>query len=142
MHRTAVTVLLLGSLAVAGCTAEAPPATPEAGPTGPCAAERVQPPEGAQEQRLQADLDGDGRTDEVVSWLRDSDRVVQAWLATGQNAVPEALFDGDLLETRDVDGDGRPEVVAAQEPGGGEVVLRLDGCRLVLADAPSSPPSS
>ena len=127
MRRAAPSLALLAVL-TAGCTAEAPP-SPDAGPTGPCAAERVQPPDGSQEQRLQGDLDGDGRTDEVVSWLRDGERVVQAWLATGENAEPEALFEGDLLDTGDVDGDGRDEVFAATG-GDAALLLALDGCTL------------
>ena len=133
--RTAL--VLAGLVLVTGCTAEAPPPV-EAVPAGPCAAEREQPPEGAQEQRQQGDLDGDGRTDEVVSWLRDGERVVQAWLATGENAEPEALFEGDLLETTDVDGDGRAEVLAALEPGGPGVAFTLDGCTLKPASAPAT----
>lgn len=128
MRRAAPTLALLGVL-IAGCTAQAPPSTGEAAPTGPCAAERVQPPDGSQEQRVQGDLDGDGRTDEVVSWLREGDRVVQAWLATGENAVPEALFDGDLLSTGDVDGDGRAEVFAGTGAATGGAFV-LAGCRL------------
>ena len=125
--RTASAALVLLVL-LSGCTSEEPPAQAGA-PTGPCAAARELPPDGSQEQRLQADLDGDARADEVVSWVQDGERVVQAWLATGENAVPEALFDGDLLAAPDVDGDGRAEVLAqAGEEGAGFV---LDGCRLV-----------
>ena len=134
------TALVLAGLVLAtGCTVEAPPPVDAGpvGPTGPCAAEREQPPEGSQEQRAQGDLDGDGRTDEVVSWVRDGERVVQAWLATGENAAPEALFAGDLAESKDVDGDGRAEVFAAREPGGPEVAFSLEGCTLVPATAPS-----
>ena len=127
MRRAAPTLALLAVL-TAGCTAEAPP-SPDAGPTGPCAAERVQPPEGSQEQRVQGDLDGDGRTDEVVSWLRDGQRVVQAWLATGENAVPEALFEGDLLSTADLHGDGRSELFVGAGAESGNAFV-LDGCRL------------
>lgn len=125
--RTASAALVLLVLLPA-CTSEQPPAQVTA-PTGPCAAARELPPGGSQEQRLQADLDGDARTDEVVSWVQDGERVVQAWLATGENAVPEALFDGDLLAAPDLDGDGRAEVLAqAGDEGAGFV---LDGCRLV-----------
>ena len=131
---------LAGLVLVAGCTAEAPPPV-DAGPTGPCAAEREQPPDGSQEQRLQGDLDGDGRADEVVSWVRDGERVVQAWLATGENADPQALFAGSLLEMKDTDGDGRAEVLAEVEPGGPAATFTLDGCALQRAEVPSSPPS-
>jgi hypothetical protein len=138
MSRMRTALVLVGLVLVAGCTAEAPPPV-DAVPTGPCAAEREQPPEGSQEQREQGDLDGDGRADEVVSWVRDGERVVQAWLATGENAEPEALFEGELLETKDVDGDGRAEVFAAREPGGTGVAFELDGCTLKPAPAPSAP---
>lgn len=136
MRRAAQTLALLALLA-AGCTAEAPPPA-QSGPTGPCAAERVQPPDGSQEQRLQGDLDGDGRSDEVVSWLRDGQRVVQAWLATGENAEPQALFDGDLLTTGDADGDGRAEVFAAAGAGTGTAFV-LDGCTLAPVTLDGSP---
>ena len=130
---------LLAVLVLAGCTTEQPVGsglpTP---PSGPCAKTREQPPDGSREQRLQGDLDGDGRTAEVVSWVRDGQRVVQAWLATGQNADPQALFSGDLLQARDVDGDGRVEVLAAAQPGGPQVVLRLEGCSLALAAGASA----
>ena len=119
--------IALALLALVACSAD-PVATP--GPTGPCAAERSQPPDGSEEQRLQADLDADGRDDEVVSWMRDGERVVQAWLATGENAVPEALFSGDLLATADLDGDRRAEVLAATGASTGGA-FALDGCRLV-----------
>ena len=134
-------LVLAGLVLVTGCTAEAPPPV-DAGASGPCAAEREQPPEGSQEQRQQGDLDGDGRTDEVVSWVRDDERVVQAWLATGENAAPEALFAGDLLGTEDVDGDGRAEVRAAREPGGDESLFTLEGCTLVPVPRPSAVPSA
>lgn len=126
--RSAPAGLLLLALLAAGCTSD-PVAAPAPGPTGPCAAARQQPPDGSREQRLQGDLDGDERTDEVVSWVQDGEQVVQAWLATGENAVPEPLFDGELLATSDLDGDGREEVLAGTGPatGGGFV---LDGCRL------------
>lgn len=128
--RAAVPVLtLLAVLSAGGCT-DGPASPGVAVPTGPCAAEREQPPDGSKEQRVQADLDGDGRTDEVVSWVRGSERVVQAWLATGENAVPEPLFDGELLAAADVDGDGRGEVFAATGAGSGRAFV-LDGCRLV-----------
>jgi hypothetical protein len=124
--RSAPVILTLLVL-LSGCTSEPVPG-PVAGPTGPCAAARELPPDGSQEQRLQGDLDGDGRADEVVSWVQDGERVVQAWLATGENAAPEALFDGDLLAAADLDGDGRAEVlVESGEDGAG---LALDGCRL------------
>jgi hypothetical protein len=131
MRSRAPLLALLTVLAVGACTSEPPPPPGAAVPTGPCAAERSTPPDGSQEQRLQGDLDGDGTTDEVVSWVRDGERVVQAWLATGENAEPEALFEGDLLEAVDVDADGRAEVLAAATPGGPSVTLVLDGCRLV-----------
>jgi hypothetical protein len=142
MRSPAPLLALLAVLGAAACTAEPPPPPPGAAvPTGPCAAGRSTPPDGSQEQRLQGDLDGDGVTDEVVSWVRDGERVVQAWLATGENAEPEALFDGDLLEAADRDGDGRAEVLAEQEPGGNSVLLVLDGCRLVPAGTASPAPS-
>lgn len=119
--------ITLAVLALVACSPD-PVATP--GPTGPCAAERSMPPEDSKEQRLQADLDADGRTDEVVSWVRDGERVVQAWLATGENAVPEALFSGDLLATADLDGDRRAEVLASTGATTGGA-FALDGCRLV-----------
>jgi hypothetical protein len=135
-------LVVAGLVLVAGCTAETPPSAAPSVPTGPCAAERVQPPEGSQEQRQQGDLDGDGRTDEVVSWVRDGERVVQAWLATGENAAPAALFAGDLLGTQDVDGDGRAEVRAALEPGGEAVLLTLEACTLVpVSGSPAPSPS-
>lgn len=128
MRSAPIALALLTVLTTAACSDD-PTAGPRPGPTGPCAAERSQPPDGSQEQRLQGDLDGDGRTDEVVSWVRDGERVAQAWLATGENAVPEALFSGELLSVADLDGDGREEVLAeAGEEGTGFV---LDGCRLV-----------
>ena len=126
--RTAPVALLLAALA-AGCTAEAEPSSIST-PTGPCAAARVQPPEGSDEQRVQGDLDGDGRSDEVVSWVDAGRRVAQAWLATGENAAPEALFDGALLTAVDVDGDRRAEVFASSGPATGRAYV-LDGCRLV-----------
>ena len=126
MRTAAAALVLLGVLT--GCTSDQVP-VPDAWPTGPCAAARELPPDGSQEQRLQADLDGDARADEVVSWVRNGERVAQAWLATGQNAVPEALFDGDLLAAPDLDGDGRAEVLAQDGDEGAGFVL--DGCRLV-----------
>lgn len=122
-------LVLAAVLALAGCTAEAPPGASDLVPSGPCAKTREQPPEGSQEQRLQGDLDGDGRADEVVSWLRDGERVAQAWLATGQNAEPEALFSGKLLDAVDVDGDGRAEVFASTGAATGTAFV-LDECRL------------
>lgn len=143
MRSRASLLALLAVLGAGACTSEPPPPPGAATvPTGPCAAERSTPPDGSQEQRLQGDLDGDGVTDEVVSWVRDGERVVQAWLATGENADPEALFDGDLLEAADADGDGRAEVRAELEPGGDPVLLVLDGCRLVPAGGPSPAPTA
>lgn len=139
MRSAPISLALVAVLATAACS-EDPVAGPRPGPTGPCAAERSQPPDGSQELRLQGDLDGDGRTDEVVSWLRDGKRVAQAWLATGENAVPEALFSGELLSTADLDGDRREEVLAGTGPGVGGA-FALDGCRLVrLALAPNDRP--
>ena len=129
MRSAPIALALLTVLTAAACSAD-PVAGPRPGPTGPCAAERSQPPDGAQEQRLQGDLDGDGRTDEVVSWVRDGERVAQAWLATGENAVPEALFAGELLSVADLDGDGREEVLASTGASTGGA-FALDGCRLV-----------
>jgi hypothetical protein len=120
---------LLAVLVLSGCTSEAPVGAGTATPSGPCAKTREQPPEGSQEQRLQGDLDGDGRTDEVVSWLRDGERVAQAWLATGENAEPEPLFAGDLLAAADADDDGRAEVFAATAATTGGAYV-LVGCRL------------
>ncbi|TAL14356.1 MAG: hypothetical protein EPN99_14370 [Frankiales bacterium] len=128
MRSAPIALALLTVLTAAACSDD-PAAGPRPGPTGPCAAERSQPPDGSQEQRLQGDLDGDGRTDEVVSWVRGGERVAQAWLATGENAVPEALFSGDLLATADLDGDRRDEVLAAT--GDEATGFLLDGCRLV-----------
>ena len=122
-------LVLAAVLGLAGCTAQEPVGSSLETPSGPCAKTREQPPEDSQEQRLQGDLDGDGRTDEVVSWLRDGQRVAQAWLATGETAEPEALFGGELLDTADVDGDGRAEVFASAGATTG-VALVLDGCRL------------
>ena len=135
-----VVLTLLGATA---CTAEAPPPASSGipTPTGPCAAERALPPDGSQEQRLQGDLDGDGRTDEVVSWIRDGQRVVQAWLATGQNAEPEQLFSGDLVKVEDVNGDGRADVFATLTPGGEQAVFVLDGCKLVPEVEPPQGPA-
>lgn len=130
-------LVLAAVLALAGCTADAPPPSAGATPADPCAATRDQPPEGSQEQRLQGDLDADGRTDEVVSWLRDGERVVQAWLATGKNAEPQPLFRGDLLQARDLDGDGAAEVLVARVRGVPQVVLGLEGCRLTVRPAAS-----
>ena len=129
MLRMRSALVLAAVLGLAGCTAQAPPASSIPTPAGPCAQTREQPPEGSQEQRVQGDLDGDGRADEVVSWLRDGQRVVQAWLATGENATPEPLFAGELLTTSDVDGNGRDEVFATTgaTTGAGYV---LEGCRL------------
>ncbi len=125
-------LVLAAVLGLAGCTADpAPPSSIET-PTGPCAKTREQPPEGSKEQRLQGDLDGDGRADEVVSWLRDGERVVQAWLATGANAEPQQLFEGDLLETGDVDGDGRDEVFAGRDASALALFV-VDGCSLSQA---------
>ena len=121
--------IVLALLALVACSPD-PVAGPTPGPTGPCAAERSQPPDGSQEQRLQGDLDGDGRTDEVVSWVRDGERVAQAWLATGENAVPEALFSGELLAVADLDEDRRDEVLAVVSGTTGGA-FALDGCRLV-----------
>ena len=123
-------LVLLGVLVLAGCTGQEPSPSSVAAPSGPCAKTRDQPPDGSQEQRLQGDLDGDGRPDEVVSWLRDGERVVQAWLANGENAEPEALFDGDLLAAADADGDRRAEVFAATAAGTGGAYV-LEGCGLV-----------
>lgn len=131
-------LVLAAVVGLAGCTAQEPPGSSTATPSGPCAKTREQPPEGSQEQRLQGDLDGDGRTDEVVSWLRDGRRVVQAWLATGENAEPEALFAGELLDTGDVDGDGRDEVFAAPSEATVSVFV-LDGCALEQATTGGSP---
>ena len=120
---------LLAVLVLSGCTSETPVGAGVPTPSGPCATTREQPPEGSQEQRLQGDLDGDGRTDEVVSWLRDGERVVQAWLATGENADPQQLFEGTLLDTGDVDGDGRDEVFAERDASTFTLFV-LDGCAL------------
>lgn len=130
-------VLAAATLALAGCTTSTP-GTAAAPSIDPCAAARTQPPDGSGEQRLQADLDGDRRSDEVVSFLRDGRRVVQAWLADGRNAAPEAVFAGDLLATGDVDGDGRAELFAATGPATGGL-FRLDGCRLVTATLAGQP---
>lgn len=129
MRSAPIALALLTVLTTAACSDD-PTAGPRPGPTGPCAAERSQPPDGSQEQRLQGDLDGDGRTDEVVSWIRDGARVAQAWLATGENAAPEALFSGELLSVADLDGDRREEVLAGTGPSTGGA-FALDGCRLV-----------
>jgi len=128
--RSAATVLtLLAVLSVAGCIDDTDPA--QGLPANdPCAATRDQPPPDSGEQRKQADLDGDGSIDEVVSWVRDGQRVAQAWLATGRNAVPEPLFSGSLLAAPDIDRDGRAEVLAATGPTTGAAFV-LDGCRLV-----------
>ncbi len=137
MRSALVTVVLL---LLTGCTvSDQPQAQPT--PTGPCAAARVQPPDGSEEQRLQADLDGDGRADEVVSWLQDGTRVVQAWLADGRNAAPEP-GPVELLQTADVDGDARAEVFAALAPAAGQLragVYALEGCRLVPVSTPAGP---
>ena len=124
-----IALLLAAVLGLAGCTTDTPPGSAFPVPSGPCAKTREQPPEGSQELRVQGDLDGDGRADEVVSWQRDGQRVVQAWLATGENAEPEALFGGELLTTADADGDGRDEVFAATGAATGAAFV-LDGCRL------------
>lgn len=129
MRGAAPVLMLCAVLGAGGCT-DAPASPGVAVPTGPCAAAREQPADGSQERRAQADLDGDGRTDEVVSWVRGSERVTQAWLATGENALPEALFEGEVLATADVDGDRRAEVFAATGDGTGRAFV-LDGCRLV-----------
>jgi hypothetical protein len=128
MRSAARALTVLAVLAAPACMAEPEPSSIPT-PTGPCAASREQPPEGSQELREQGDLDGDGRADEVVSWIRDGERVVQAWLATGQNADPEALFSRELLGMVDVDRDGREEVFAQTgDATGGAFVL--DGCKL------------
>lgn len=129
MRSAPIALALVAALATAACSDD-PVAGRAPGPTGPCAAERVQPPDGSQEQRLQGDLDGDGRIDEVVSWERDGERVAQAWLATGENAAPEALFAGELLAVADLDGDRREEVLASTSATTGGA-FALDGCRLV-----------
>lgn len=136
-------LLPLLCLPLLGCTADEPPT---AAAPGPCEAAREQPPAGSQEQREQADLDGDGTSDEVVSWVVDGRRVVQAWLATGENAAPEPLFAGELLAAGDADADGRAEVFAATSVPvqGGATSLTgaayvLDGCRLVPVTGPEGP---
>ena len=128
MRRAATLLTLLVVLTATGCTDEPEPSSFPT-PTGPCAKTRALPPDGSQEQRQQGDLDGDGKVDEVVSWMQDGERVVQAWLATGENADPEALFDGDLLATGDIDGDGRAEVFASTGATTGTAFV-LDECRL------------
>ena len=129
MRSAARALTVLAVLATAGCFSEPAPSSAPT-PAGPCAKSREQPPEGSQEMREQADLDGDGRTDEVVSWVQDGERVVQAWLATGENGEPQALFSRELLGTVDINGDGREEVFAQTgETTGG--AYRLDGCELV-----------
>ncbi len=130
-------LVLLAVLGLAGCTAEAPPSSIET-PAGPCAKTREQPPDGSQEQRLQGDLDGDGRTDEVVSWVRDGSRVVQAWLATGENAAPQQLVPDRLLATGDVDGDGRDEVFGQLSSTTGSMFV-LDGCTLTRTTQDGQP---
>lgn len=134
--------LVLSLLVLTGCTTEGSPDAVRV-PTGPCAAERVQPPEGSQEQRAQADLDGDGRTDEVVSWLVGGERVVQAWLADGRNAEPERLF-SDLLAAGPAG--GAPVVLGAVPQTAGTKtedlragVFVLDGCRLTRVEGPDGP---
>jgi hypothetical protein len=122
-------LVLLAVVAVVGCTAQEPQRSSIPTPSGPCAKTREQPPDGSQELRLQGDLDGDGRTDEVVSWVRDGQRVVQAWLANGENAEPAPLFEGRLLAAADVDGDRRAEVFAQTGATTGAAYV-LDGCRL------------
>ena len=126
MRSALALVVVLG---LAGCTADAPTRSSIPTPTGPCAKTRVQPPEDSQEQRLQGDLDGDGRTDEVVTWRRDGEQVVQAWLATGENAEPQQLFEGQLLDVADVNEDGRAEVFTDSGPARGKAFV-LDGCAL------------
>ena len=135
--RTAVRALtVLAVLAASACTAEPEPSSIPT-PVGPCAKTREQPPDGSQELREQADLDGDGRADEVVSWLRDGQRVVQAWLATGENAEPQALFGRELLQTSDVDEDGKSEVFALDTPTTGKAFV-LDGCSLAAVKVAGS----
>ena len=129
MRSAARALAVLALLAAAGCVSEPEPVSAPT-PPGPCEKSREQPPDGSQELREQADLDGDGRADEVVSWIRGGERVVQAWLATGDNADPQALFSGKLLGTVDLDGDGREEVFAQTGEATG-AAYRLDGCELV-----------
>lgn len=148
MHPASLLPCVLLAIGLTACTTDELPSSIST-PTGPCAAERVQPPDGSEEQRLQADLDGDGTKDEVVSWVVDGERVGQAWLASGQNAVPEPLPVSALLAAADVDGDARAEVFAAvaqlvPESGGKTEELRggvlaLDGCRLVRVEDPAGP---
>jgi hypothetical protein len=121
--------VLAGVLLLPGCTGGDGKGDAADVPAGPCAQTREAPPEGSQEQRLQADLDGDGRKDEVVSWVREGQRVAQAWLATGENALPEPLFAGSLLAVSDADGNGRAEVFASTSPTTGAAFV-LVGCRL------------
>ncbi len=131
--------LLAALLTLSACTSTpAGSAQGSPSPADPCAAARNQPPDGSQEERLQADLDGDGRSDEVVSWLVDGARVTQAWLADGQNFAPEPVFAGLPILAADVDGDGRAEVFAGTGTGAGGL-FRLDGCRLLPVTLAGSP---
>ena len=132
MRRAALAVGLL-ALVSAGCGGgDEEPAAQE--PSGPCAAEREQPSDAVTEQ---GDLDGDGEVDDVVTWLRDGQRVVQVRLASGERGQPEP-FDAELMMTADLDGDQRDEVVAATGASTAGAWV-LDGCRLArvrLAIAP------
>ena len=129
MRRLSPLLVALMVLAV-GCSSDEEPSAPEPRAGGACSAERQQPQDVAQVQRQEADLDGDGRSDALVSWTASGKRVVQVQLADGRTAAPEPAFSGDVLATPDLDGDGRAEVLAGTSEGKGGG-FRLDGCRLV-----------
>lgn len=134
--------LLLLPLVLTACTSsDGPQAAP-----GPCGAATVQPPADALEQTEQADLDGDGEADRVVSYVAQGQRVAQVQLADGRAADPEPLFAGDLLAAADADGDGKAEVFASTSRvvQGAATTLTgtafvLDGCRLVPVTGPAGP---
>ncbi|HVE73868.1 MAG TPA: VCBS repeat-containing protein [Mycobacteriales bacterium] len=127
--RIALLAVLLACTACLSPKESASRTLPTGVPTGVCAASRNAPPANSGEQRLEADLDGDGRVDELVSFRLGTLRVVQAWLADGRTAAPDALFAGTMLKAHDVDGDKRAEVFVVHRAGKGRV-LRVVGCEL------------
>lgn len=139
MRRVRTLPVLLALVVLTGCTSSSEPA-------GPCAAERAEPPADADVQREAADLDGDGRDDDVLTFLQDGRRLTQVRLADGRAATPEPVFEGDLLAAADADDDGRAEVYGATSRAvqGASTTLTgsafvLDGCRLVAVTAPDGP---
>lgn len=100
--------------------------------------------------RISADLDGDHRADQVLSYrlpTGDVD-VYQVALGDGRFTDPQSVGDiftdgdsGELLGAHDFDGDGRQEVLLRSSGNTADLggIAHLQGCRLVaITDGPVS----